>query len=85
LEPKESQGKVAADLPAVSDAIHGLLDLQGGSPGAVILEEVDILSSGGEEEVVELRKEREQRNLTRRSKKMTAVVLTHLMMKRMKV
>ena len=55
-EPQESQGKVAADLPTISDTIQGLLDLQKGSPGAVNPEEVDVLSSMGEEEVGELTK-----------------------------
>ena len=49
VESKEIQGQAAADLPAISDAIQGLLDLWGGSPGVKDLETV---SSEGEEEAV---------------------------------
>jgi hypothetical protein len=47
-EPKEIQGQAAADLPTISDAIQGLLDLQGGSP----VKDLETVSSEGEEEAV---------------------------------
>jgi hypothetical protein len=82
-EPKEIQGQAAADLPAISDAIQGLLDSQGGSPG---VKDLKTLCSEREEEAVKpTKRKRKQAKSKEGRKTRIRKVQTHPMMKRMKV